>query len=167
MARAAAVAAASFEETLEELGFDEVEVELGDPAELGRRAALLIAAEAVWRRHLGPLLDGKQVQELLGGRTRQAVNDLLKRRRLLGLPIGKRRVVFPAFQFRAGRPHPELAAILETFADADVGPYTVASWFMTPQPLLEHETPARWLQRGCDGEQVKEAARRSAARLGQ
>ena len=46
MARAAAVAAASFEETLEELGFGEVEVELGDPAELGRRAALLIAAEA-------------------------------------------------------------------------------------------------------------------------
>jgi hypothetical protein len=38
---------------------------------------------------------------------------------------------------------------------------------MTPQPLLERETPARWLQRGCDGEQVKEAARRSAARLGQ
>jgi hypothetical protein len=168
MVRASAVAAAAFEETLEDLGFGEAdEPEFGDPGRLGRRAALLVAADAVWRRHLGPLLDGKQVQELLGVRTRQAISDLVKRHRLLGLPTQNRRTVFPAFQFVAGRPHPALPAILSAFAEADVGPYTVASWFVTPQPLLEQETAAAWLRLGRDGERLKEAARRSAARLGQ
>lgn len=168
MAGSLAAAAAAFEETLEELGFSEAEEELGDPAELGRRAALLVAADAFWRRHLGPLLDGKQVQRLLGVRTRQAVHDLVRRRRLLGLPAEKGRLAFPAFQFTAaGRPHAALPDILELFAGAVVSPYTVASWFVTPQPLLEGETPAHWLQLGRDPELAREAARRSAARLAQ
>jgi hypothetical protein len=163
-----AAAAAAFEETLADLGFGEAEAELGNPAELGRRAALLVAADAFWQHHLGPLLDGKQVQQLLGVRSRQAVHDLVRRRRLLGLPAEKGRLAFPAFQFTgAGRPHPALPDILEAFAEAVVSPYTVASWFVTPQPLLEGETPARWLQSGRDQELVREAARRAAARLAQ
>ncbi|MBI4493771.1 MAG: hypothetical protein HY690_13345 [Chloroflexi bacterium] len=168
MAGSLATAATAFEATLQELGFSGVEGELGDPVALGRRAALLVAAEAAWRRHLGPLLDTRQVQELLGVRTRQAVNDLAKRRRLLALPTQKRRLRFPAFQFTGeGRPYPVLPAILDTFAGAVASPHTIASWFVTPQPLLEGETPARWLQQGRDPEAVKEAARRSAARLRQ
>ena len=168
MAGSLAAAAAAFEETLEGLGFADAEAELGDPVELGRRAALFVAANAVWQRHLGPLLDGTQVQQRLGVRTRQAVHDLVKRRRLLGLPTPSGRRLYPAFQFSAaGRPYAELSAILDQFAEAVTSPYTLASWFVTPQPLLDGETPARWLQLGRDPEQVKEAARRSAARLGQ
>jgi hypothetical protein len=164
---AVAAAAAAFEETLEEFGFADPEAALGDPVELGRRAALLVAAQAAWREHLGPLLDTKQVQLLLGVRTRQAVNDLVKRRRLLGLPTKGRRLLLPAFQFTtAGRPYPVLPDILETFEGAVVSPWTVASWFNTPQPLLKKKTPAEWLQLGRDPGLLKEAARHSASRLG-
>jgi hypothetical protein len=167
MAQSLAAAAAAFEEALEDLGLADAEVELGDPAALGRRAALLVAAEAIWRRHLGPLLDGEQVRQLLGVRTRQAIHDLVKRRRLLGLEQ-KGRLVFPAFQFTStGRPHPALPAILDILTGAVVDAHTIASWFVTPQPLLDGETPAHWLQLGRDSALAMEAARRSAARLGQ
>ena len=168
MGTSLAAAAAAFEEALEDLGFADPEAELGDLRELGRRAALLVAADAVWGRHLGPLLDGKQVQQLLGVRTRQASHDLMKRGRLLGLPTQNGRLGFPAFQFADdGRPYPALPAILDQFAGAVVSPYTVASWFVTPQALLGGETPAGWLRLGRGSDVVEEAARRSAARLRQ
>src|SRR5207249_11947376 len=106
-------AAAEFQRTLEDLGIQEP----ADPAELGRRAALLVAGEAAWHDQLGPLLDGKQAQELLGVGTRQAVHDLVRRRRLLGVRGRGRRLLFPAFQFgAAGRPFAALAAVLGLFA---------------------------------------------------
>lgn len=82
----ATVASASFESALRDLGLDRERA--GDPMELGRRAALVVAAEMAWNEHLGPLLDAKQVERLLGVRTRQAVSDLRKRGWLLGLPRG-------------------------------------------------------------------------------
>jgi hypothetical protein len=159
-------AAESFAEALEDLGFAAADVD--DPAELGRRAALLVSAERLWADRLGPLLDGKQVQQLLGIGTRQGVHDLVKRRRLLALPGPKGHAVFPAFQFTAsGRVEPALHAVLETFADVVDSPYTIASWFTTAQPALDGLRPTEWLRQGGDAKLLKEAARRSAARLGQ
>jgi hypothetical protein len=76
-------------------------------------------------------------------------------------------VVYPAFQFGdAGRPFEALPQILEIFeARARVDPWTIASWFVTPQALLARMTPAEWLAKGEDPDQVIRAARRSAARL--
>jgi hypothetical protein len=162
-----ATAAESFQGTLRELGLTRFSPEIGDPAKLGRRAALVAAAEAVWTTHLGPLLDARHVQELLGVGTRQAVNDLRVRRRLLGLPKEGGRVVYPAFQFgQSGRPFDALPRILETFeARADVDPWTVGSWFVTPQAHLGRVTPAEWLAKREDPGPLFESARRSAARL--
>jgi len=166
MSQAIAAAAAAFEETLEELGLSGSEVELEDPEGLGRRAALLVAARAVWDRHLGTMLDGRQVQELLGVQTRQAVNDLMKRGRLLGLPVKSRRWAFPSFQFSgSGRPYTVLPDVLAAFDGVVTTPYTVASWFVSPHPLLDDQTPAEWLSAGRDGELVRQAAQRSAARM--
>lgn len=166
MARALATAAEMFERTLEELGVSERDV--GDPAELGRRGALLAAADAVWAKRLGPLFTREQVQELLGVRSRQAVSQLAKRRGLLALPTRDDRLNFPAFQFSpSGRPYEELPRILELFDEAALSPYTIASWFVAPQRLLKGATPASWLRRGGDPERAVEAARRSAARLAQ
>lgn len=164
MARASATAAETFERTLDELGVSGRE--LGDPEELGRRAALLATAEALWSKHLGPMFSREQVQELLGVRSRQAVSQLAKRRRLLALHTPEDRLTFPAFQFSpSGRPYEAMPALLAAFENADVSPHTIASWFMTPQRLLGRVTPATWLRRGRDPERVVEAARRSAARL--
>lgn len=132
--------------------------------ELGERAALLAVAGQVWHRHLGPLLTTGDLQKL-GGRSRQAVHELVARRRLLALPArgGK---LFPAFQVdRRGRPLPGVADVLAAFEGATESPYTVASWFRTPQPLLDERTPAEWLVAGDDPARLLQAARRTAAQL--
>lgn len=140
---------------------------LGDPRELGERAALLAIAESAWRHHLGTLLDAHDVQALLGVGTRQAVSDRARRGGLLALPTSAGRVYYPALQFGpGGRPFPAVPKVLAVFSRAEADPWLVASWFRTPQPLLDDSTPAEWLGRGDDEERLLEAARRTALRLG-
>jgi hypothetical protein len=162
MSEALATATEAFEQTLRELGVSgTAEADIGDAAAFGRRAALAAAAGLLWRRHLGAMFDTRQVQDLLGGRTRQAVSDLVKRHRLLALPAADGRPLFPAFQFSgSGRPFAAVAAVLEQFRGAAVDPYTIASWFATPKALLNGQSPA-----GHDPQLVEQAARRTAARL--
>jgi hypothetical protein len=158
-------AAKTFEQTLGELGItgDEREV---DPWALGRRAALLAASDVVWHKHLGPSYSSQQVREVMGRGTRQSVSELAKRGRLLALPEADGRLAFPAFQFgRTGERLPALERILAIFAGAVETPYTVASWFVTPEPLLNGKTPAAWLRAGRRIEPVLEAATRYAQRL--
>ncbi|MGH2350675.1 MAG: hypothetical protein ACRDJN_03560 [Chloroflexota bacterium] len=162
-----AVAAAAFRDTLAELGVSASDGGLSEPAEFGRRAALVAAADVLWRRHVGMLLDTHQVQQLLGGRTRQAVSDLVKRHRLLALPAADGRLHFPAFQFSpSGRPYPVIATVLDIFKDSALDPHTTASWFVTAKALLDGKSPAEWLRDGGDPQAVMEAARRTAGRLG-
>jgi hypothetical protein len=77
-------------------------------------------------------------------------------------------VVYPAFQFgHSGRPFEALPQILEIFEGrARVDPWTIASWFVTPQALLARMTPAEWLVKGEDPDLIVKAARRSASRFG-
>lgn len=164
-AMATSEAAAAFAETLAELGVDELDPEIGDARSLGRRAALLAVAGTVWRRHLGPLLNTKQVAELLGVGTRQAVNDRVRRHGILALPTAGRDLAYPAFQFdEGGEPYPALTPVLATFAEAKLSPHTISSWFVTPQAALDGAAPAEWLSEGRDQEQLIVAARRSASR---
>jgi hypothetical protein len=166
MSHATAAAARAFERTLEELEQQENAPGFDDPVALGRRAALLATAEAVWGRHLGPLFDVEQVKTLLAVGSRQAVSDLAKRGRLLALDASGGRKLYPAFQFGPdGRPYPELAQVLALFEGAVETPYTVASWLVSPQDLLEGETPAAWMRARRDPEPLHEAARRAAAAL--
>jgi len=158
-----ATAAKSFERTLSELGITGDEEDL---SALGRRAAFLAASDLVWHKQLGPLYSSKQVREVMGRGTRQSVSELVKRRRLLALPQEDGRLAFPAFQFGpGGRRLRGLEHILEAFHGATETPYTVASWFVTPEPLLKGKTPAEWLRRGRPEAPALEAARRYAARL--
>lgn len=137
-----------------------------DPVELGERAVLLVVAQSAWRRHLGTLFETSDVQALLGVGTRQAVSDRARRGGLLMLPTADGRRYYPAFQFGpSGRPYAVLPRLLALFSEADVSPYTVASWFQTPQSLLDDATPARWMGEGQPEEPLLEAARRTAARF--
>src|SRR5436305_14755750 len=166
MSHASALAARAFERTLEELERREDAPDLGDPTALGRRAALLATAEAVWGRHLGPLFDVDQVKAVLGVGSRQAVSDLAKRGRLLALDAAGRRKLYPSFQFGSdGRPFAELARVLAIFGGAVETAYTVASWLVSPQELLAGETPAAWMRSRRDPEILFAAARRAAAVL--
>jgi hypothetical protein len=159
-------AAASFKATLRELGLSGDEPELGDAARLGQRAALVAAAGALWQRQLGPLLEMRQAQELLGVGSRQAVHDLIQRHRLLALSSEDRRALVPLFQFsEAGRPYAAVPPILRIFAEAEATGWTVASWFTTPSAELEDQTPIGWIKAGRDPQTVLEAARAAAAPL--
>jgi hypothetical protein len=116
---------------------------------------------------LGELLDRKHVRRPLGA-TLADVDAMVERRQLLGLPTKRGEPLFPAFQFtKDGNVHPAVPTILKVLADSVASPYTIASWFVSPQALLRSATPASWLQQGRDAERVIEAARRSAQRLGQ
>jgi hypothetical protein len=162
----AAAAARAFERTLEELERQPDSPDLGDPAALGRRAALLAVAEAVWGKALGPLYDVEQVKALLEVGSRQAVSDLAKRGRLLALDASGGRKLYPAFQFGPdGRPYPEISQVLKIFAGAVESSYTIASWFATPQDLLGGESGAAWMRSRRDTALLLEAARRAAAPL--
>lgn len=162
----------SFADTLQRLGVDQG-AEAEGAERLGRRAALLVGAEHAWDHHVGPLIAADQVAELLGVGSRQAVHDRARRGGLLALRRGSRQVRFPAFQFleQPGSTTrtvlPGLGQVLAVFADAGIDTWTVASWLCTPSPLLGARTPALWLAADGNTERAVEAARRSAARLGQ
>ena len=159
-------AAASFKATLRELGLSGDEPELGDAARLGQRAALVAAAGAMWGRQLGPLLEMRQAQELLGVASRQAVHDLVQRHRLLALQPENRRTLIPLFQFsETGRPYEAVPPILRIFGEAEATGWTVASWFTTPTTDLEGDTPIAWIRAGRDRDTVLDAARGAAAPL--
>lgn len=162
-----AVAAQTFERTLDHLDLPPAYREAETQAALGRRAALLAVADALWRDRLGPMLDVAEVKTLLGVGTRQAVHDFARRGRLLALPGPGGRILYPAFQFRrGGRPYDVLPDLLKRFRDAGVRPHTLAAWFKTPQGLLGGRTPVAWMEAGRDPATLLEAARRTAARLG-
>jgi hypothetical protein len=160
-----AEAVESFDQTLAELGVGEGETEVEDPAALGRRAALLAASDVLWHRHLGLLLSTKQVRELMGIGSRQAISERVKRRRLLAVPGPDGKPLFPTFQFAGRRPLPGLGAILDAFRGAVSSPYAVASWFVTPEPLLDDKTPAAWLREAGAPDRAVQAAWRYAERL--
>jgi hypothetical protein len=160
------LAAKAFKETLARLQLPSDAPELRDPVALGQRAALRAVADSAWGQVLGPLFDTEQVKTILGVRSRQGVHDLANRKRLLALGPAQGRKRYPAFQFgEAGRPFAEIPEILRIFEGAVQTPYTIASWFVSPQDLLEGQTPAAWLHQRRDSAVLFEAARRSAGEL--
>ncbi|MGH9066613.1 MAG: hypothetical protein ACRD0J_03695 [Acidimicrobiales bacterium] len=138
-----------------------------DAAEVGRRAALLVDSATAWRDHLGELLDVRRTMELLGVTTRQAVYDLVARRRLLGLSRRGGGMAFPGFQFDpdTGRPYEVIPRLLATFTTAGVDAYTVATWLATYQDELEGRSPMSLLADPVAAEPLQAAAERTAARL--
>jgi len=130
-----------------------------------RRAGLLAAAGEVWENELGPLLSSAQMRSMLGNVSRQRVDELLRRRRLIGMldQGGRRR--FPAVQFQDGQLQTELVDAFWTLADATVSPWTAASWLVADDDALDGYSPVRWVRERRDPERLALVARRDAARL--
>lgn len=162
-----AAATDAFQRTLEALELPDDQ--LADPEtqeRLGRRAALLATSEMTWDGHLGPLFDWSKVAEVLGTvNTRQGVNDLAKRGRLLALQTSAGKLVYPAFQFRGSRTIAGLSGLLEVLGTSRASAWTQASWFVTRQDELDGQTPVAYLSNHACDERIIDAARRLAARL--
>jgi hypothetical protein len=131
-----------------------------------RRAALIAAAGQAWENELGVLLSSGEVRELIGGVSRQRVDELLRSRRLIGLRDSRGRRRFPAFQFLDGQPLEPLITAFWTIADATADEWTAASWCVSPDQALKNRTPLEWARTG-DPDRLQQIARQDAARLGQ
>lgn len=119
---------------------------------------------AVWEDDLGPVYDAEGVAQILGGETpvsRQAVS----KRRLLALRTGSGRVVYPAFQFdESGSVVDGVADVLKLIEPTQLSPWTLASWFVSPDLDLDGTQPIAALRAG-GKEAVLEVVRRWAGAL--
>jgi hypothetical protein len=131
-----------------------------------RRAALLAASATVWEEAIGPLLDAQAARELLGGVSRQRLEQLVSAGRLIVLEerSGQRR--FPAWQFgEDGRPLSGLVdAHRALVTDGRMSPWSAASWCVHEHPELEGHTPQAWARSGGDRERLAAVAAHDSAR---
>ncbi|MGI8757284.1 MAG: hypothetical protein ACR2MB_15795 [Acidimicrobiales bacterium] len=151
---------------------DEVRVLLGDAEpELSsvRRAARLAVAEQAWEQRLGMLLDGRDVEQVLGV-TRQRVSVLARQHRLVVVPGEGGRRRFPAWQF-ARLDGVQRAALGQAqhvlVSDGGVSPWSAASWLVSVQAELDSATPAEYVTGGGDLAHLAAVAARDAARSAQ
>lgn len=135
-----------------------------DAAEAGRRAALRAVAGTVWSDAVGPFYDTDGVMALLGGVTKQAVNDRVRRHRLLALKTGSGRLVYPAAQFDEHGVIDGLGKVLDVLVPDETEAWTVASWLTTRDPGLGARSPIEALRAG-DVDAVVTAAHDVAAAL--
>lgn len=124
-------------------------------------AATAIDTAAIWHEVLGPVYDTETVAELLGG-GRAVSRQAVSKRALLALRTGSGRVVYPAFQFdESGAVITGVAEVVRIMATTSLSSWTLAAWFVSPEPDLSGERPIDALRAG--GHQVVCAAARAWA----
>lgn len=120
-----------------------------------------------WGPAIGPVYRTDQVRALLGGVSRQALNDRVKRSTLLALKTRDGVTVYPAWQFAEGQVLPGLAEVLKVFAADEHGEivdgWTLASWLRTGVDELGGGSVADRLLAG-DAAAARQAAAHAAAR---
>ncbi len=139
------------------------EIPADDPAEVGRRAAIQAAASGAWNSLIGPFTDTAGAAEALGGVTRQAVNQRLTTKSLLGLRLAghtRPTFVFPVWQFHDDVMD-DLPMVLATAGydrDRPETGWTIASWMRSSDDRFGNLTPFELLLKG-DIEVVLQLAR--------
>ncbi len=136
---------------------------LGDAELLAERIAAVVPAPSPLAAAIGPVYRQASLA-LAMGTSRQAVADLVKRRRLLALTTADGHVVIPAFQLGADmRPLRGVPAVLKVLPPQVVDPWTLASWLRVPQRRLDGASVIGHLAAGGDPTRalaVAESARR-------
>jgi len=139
-----------------------------DPAALGRRAALAVAAEQTWESELEGLLTSAEARLLLGGVSREALRKQAAGGRVLALRDDRGRVRYPAWQFDGdtGAAHAIVREIAKRFRKAELSPWTMAAFCVAAQPELGGESPATaWRTGDYDEAEILLAADRAVAEL--
>jgi len=125
-----------FRRTLTEIGGQPSSPD--DAEMLGRRAAMVVLAGSAWERALGGLLTSAEARVLLGGVSREALRKRVVSGSVIALRDDAGLVRYPRWQFDAtsGAPFRAIKELNEIFSDADLDPWTLASFATTPQPEL-------------------------------
>lgn len=152
-----------FTEGLEQLG----ELPGGDdPEALGQAAALTIARPHVWEGQLGPLLASAQLRSLLGGISREALAQRVKRGTLIALRDRRGKVRYPLFQLdESGAVPSEVPTLVKLFRDRGLSTWELTTFMTTPQRELDDRSPIDWIRSTGDDQLLLAVARESAAAL--
>ena len=142
--------------------------EIGSTEEIASRMLDVLPESSHWNEVLGPFYTTRQVANLLGGASRQALADRRKRGTLLGLKTTDGVLVYPAFQFdEKRRVVSGLSEVLRCFCDVDVDDWTIAGWLVSSLDALEGHSAVGWLRQGGQLEPVLDLARDTARRFAQ
>jgi hypothetical protein len=112
--------------------------DLGRPTDVAARMldTVPVVAPSPWSA-LGPFYSGAGVARMLGGVTRQAVDDRRRRRRIVALRTSDDVWLYPAFQFdAAGRLVDGIARAFGLLVAAGLDDWTAASTLVGTQPEL-------------------------------
>jgi hypothetical protein len=140
--------------------------DLGSPAQLAERLLSALPEPSAWNA-LGPFYSTTGVCRLLGGVSRQAVEDRRRRQRLVALRTEEGAWVYPAFQFDdRNRPVPSIVAAFHRLAGGRVGAWTAAAALLGPQPELGGRSIAAFLAAGGDEAVVVDLLDTTVAALG-
>ena len=105
----------------------------------------------------GEPLKTREVAQLLGI-SRQAVAKARKDGRIIGLPVGPGRYLYPSWQFGPSGPVNGLRDLQRALDEGEAGPWTLTAFVLAPNSRLDGESPLEVLRRG-DLQQVLQAAR--------
>ena len=147
-----------------EAGVDEIMAADGpalreDPSTLAHRMLAAVPRAHTYDAFVGPFYDIEGVRRLLGGPSRQAVHDRVKRGTLLQVRTSDDLLLYPAFQFDGTDVAPRLRRILSIVRQAPVDGWTIATWFSVPATELDGASPRQWLARtGAPIEPVEQLA---------
>jgi hypothetical protein len=125
--------------------------DLGDPDELADRMLAAVPAPSPWR-DLGPYYSTSGLARVLGGVSRQAIEERRRRRTILALRTADDVWVYPAFQLDDhNRVVRGLADVLDRFHPrARDDEWMVASFLAAAQPGLDGRTVVDHLRAGGD-----------------
>jgi hypothetical protein len=123
--------------------------DLGDPDELAARMLAAVPAPSPWR-DLGPFYSTTGLARVLGGVSRQAIEERRRRRTILALRTADGVWVYPAFQLdERNRVVRGLPQVLDRFqprtADDE---WMVAAFVAAPQPGLDDRSIVEHLRAG-------------------
>ena len=148
---------------LRELGHDAED--LGDPDDLAARMLATVPEPSPWAE-LGPYYSTSGIARVLGGVSRQAVEERRRRRTILALRTADDVWVYPAFQLdEHNQVLRGLADVLARFRPLTTDDeWMVASFLAAPQPGLGGLSIVDHLRKGGDLDPVVALARERAAR---
>jgi hypothetical protein len=131
------------------------EVPTDDPDTVGRQAALRAASGVTWDSLIGPFTNAAGAANALGGISRQAVNQRLTTKSLLGLRLaGQKRssFVFPLWQFQPGLQERLTDVLTAAGYDRDLPTtgWTIASWLRSPDQRFDGLTPLDMMLAGAE-----------------
>ncbi|GHS87315.1 hypothetical protein AGMMS50218_08910 [Actinomycetota bacterium] len=136
-----------------------------DPSALAEQMLAVVPRSHVYDKELGPFHTTDGVRHLLGGVSRQAVFDRVRRGTLLQVRTADGVSLYPAFQFEGAEVSPRLRDVLVQFRSVPVDGWAVGAWLVAPAEDLGGVAPRAWLSDpGNPVEPVARLAAQTAAR---